>query len=153
MALYALAPDLPLYRVLPPPFKQWWTSKLDKIKAEKEAEASLSAVEKQRRSDKIIADVVRRVLLHAAAADDEAADAAEEQELEKREKVVPTTKKDEEPQESWEDLLESDDDDAWDADKEPTSPIVEEVVEDIDELRYRGDELRTWWLDRKSSPG
>ena len=86
MALYALAPDLPLYRVLPPPFKQWWTAKLDKIKAEKEAEASLSAVEKQRRSDKIIADVVRRVLLHAAAADDEAADAAEEQELEKREK-------------------------------------------------------------------
>ena len=54
-------------------------------------------------------------------------------------------------QESWEDLLESDDD-AWDADKEPTSPIVEEVVEDIEDLRSRGDELRTWWLDRKSSP-
>ena len=129
-----------------------WTAKLDKIKAEKEAEASLSAVEKQRRSDKIIADVVRRVLLHAAAADDEAADAAEEQELEKREKVPVKKKEEEEPQESWEDLLESDDDDAWDADKEPTSPVVEEVVEDIDELRYRGDELRAWWLDRKSSP-
>ena len=101
MALYALAPDLPLYRVLPPPFKQWWTAKLDKIKAEKEAEASLSAVEKQRRSDKIIADVVRRVLLHAAAADDEAADAAEEQELEKREKVPAKKVETEEPQESW----------------------------------------------------
>ena len=78
---------------------------MDKIKAEKEAEASLSAVEKQRRSDKIIADVVRRVLLHAAAADDEAADAAEEQELEKREKVPAKKVETEEPQESWEDLL------------------------------------------------
>ena len=29
---------------------------------------------------------------------------------------------------------------------------MEEVVEDIEDLRSRGDELRTWWLDRKASP-
>ena len=83
MALYELAPDLPLYRVLPPPFRDWWCAKLEVLRAEREAEASLSAEAKKRRSDAKIAQVVEQVLLFAAAADDEAADAAEESALDR----------------------------------------------------------------------
>ena len=151
VALYALAPDLPLYRVLPPPFKQWWMEKLDVIKKEREAEASLSAVEKQRRSDKIIADVVRQVLLHASSADDAAADAAEEQELLEQERKP--VKVEVEP-ESWEDLLGDDDEeDTWE-DHAPSTPVIEEREdeEDLRRLRDKGDDLRAWWLERKASP-
>ena len=55
----------------------------------------------------------------------------------------------EEPQE-WEDLLASYDDDMGWRQGAP-SPIVEEAWR-ISRSRSRGDELRTWWLDRKSSP-
>ena len=167
-ALYALSPELPLYRVLPPPFRGWWLDRLEDARAARDAENAISAEARQQLTDKKLDDVLQQVLAameaRAVAGDDggaaapaPAAAAAPPQPKDAWEDPAPAT-------DSWEDLLSSDDEAAAPAPSEatasvaaPESAAAPEAAAAADARRLKqtkaGDEWKAWWLARKRSKG
>ncbi|KAJ8599356.1 hypothetical protein CTAYLR_005368 [Chrysophaeum taylorii] len=96
MALFDLAPELPVYRVLPPPFRDWWLARLEEERRRKEAEAQAARRRKDADFDRRCDALVARLLdLFADDDDDEPREAA--------------SRKEEAPLDSWEDLVDDDD--------------------------------------------
>jgi len=73
-ALYDLCAELPVYRLLPPPFRDWWCAQLDAARQVKELDTEASRAARLVQDDQRCDETVERLLLFAAAADDAAAE-------------------------------------------------------------------------------
>jgi len=56
-ALYALLPNMPLYRLLPPPFRDWWQEWANEAKEKKEAEAAAFKKGKKERIQNLVQSI------------------------------------------------------------------------------------------------
>ena len=69
-ALYVLCSDLPVYRLLPPPFRAWWSEQLECERSARDADDDAAKAHRANTDEKRCEDVLQRILTWAAKADE-----------------------------------------------------------------------------------